>query len=104
MYMKTIERAHMPARLWERIKLPMGNYTAALKLIDKELEYWPMFLKHKCKQRLTKMWQYLIRVKRLEREKRWGSRRTKATLRFDLDFCYGMEILRSSNWLRQCSN
>ncbi|XP_049851028.1 protein MAK16 homolog [Schistocerca gregaria] len=64
LYIKSIERAHKPAELWEKIYLS-NSYKQALALIDKHLQYWPQKTVFKVKQRLTKMWQYLIRMRKL---------------------------------------
>lgn len=64
LYMKTAERAHMPAQLWERVKL-LKNYAKAMEQLDHHLQYWQTFLINKCKQRLTRLTQVAVTERRL---------------------------------------
>ena len=65
LYMKTIERSHTPKHLWEKIRLP-SDYMQALEIVSKHLEYFSKYLIHRNKQRLTKIHQMLIRMRKLK--------------------------------------
>eukprot|EP00441_Pelagodinium_beii_P036470 CAMPEP_0197652202 /NCGR_PEP_ID=MMETSP1338-20131121/34302_1 /TAXON_ID=43686 ORGANISM="Pelagodinium beii, Strain RCC1491" /NCGR_SAMPLE_ID=MMETSP1338 /ASSEMBLY_ACC=CAM_ASM_000754 /LENGTH=278 /DNA_ID=CAMNT_0043227017 /DNA_START=41 /DNA_END=877 /DNA_ORIENTATION=+ len=105
LYMKTVERAHSPKNLWERVKLSR-NYLQALEQINKHLEYWPEAAINRCKQRLTKMRQMLIRMRKLsmkegtrivpikkKTERREAGRELKAETAAKVDLAIERELL-----------
>jgi len=64
LYIKTVERAHLPRDLWEKVKLD-ANFGEALRQIEENLEYWPQHMINRCKQRYTRIRQTLIRMRKL---------------------------------------
>lgn len=63
LHIKTIERAHTPANLWEKIELP-SEISGALKVINENLAFWPKRFVNKVKERLVRLHQYLIRYRK----------------------------------------
>merc|ERR1712190_681637 len=105
LYMKTVERAHSPKNLWEKVKLSR-NFLQALEQISKHLEYWPDHVINRCKQRLTKIRQMLIRMRKLalrdgtrlvpikkKTERREQTRELKAEAAAKVDLAIERELL-----------
>lgn len=105
LYMKTVERAHSPKNMWEKVKLSR-NYLQALEQITKNMEYWPEHQINRCKQRLTKMRQMLIRMRKLsmkegvrlvpikkKTERRERTRELKAEVAAKVDLAIEKELL-----------
>ncbi|KAK7198740.1 mak-16-like RNA binding protein [Novymonas esmeraldas] len=64
LYVKTAERAHLPRRQWEKVKLDV-SFPKALAQIDEELQWWDQKLVIKVKARLLRLKQYLMRKRKM---------------------------------------
>uniref|UniRef100_A0A6G1SMZ1 Protein MAK16 homolog n=1 Tax=Aceria tosichella TaxID=561515 RepID=A0A6G1SMZ1_9ACAR len=103
---KVVERAAFPHKLWEKIRLT-GNYEEALQQIDTLLPYWNPKQVHRCKQRYTKIYQYLERTRKMatkmrakklitlprKMERREKAREKKAMIAAKIENSIEMEIM-----------
>ncbi|EPY35429.1 protein MAK16 [Angomonas deanei] len=67
LYIKTAERAHLPRRQWEKVKLD-SSFPKALEQIDEQLQWWDQKMVIKIKARLLRLKQYLMRKRKMMME------------------------------------
>lgn len=67
LYIKTAERAHLPRRMWEKVKLDAA-FPKALATIDENLQWWDRRMVHKIKARMLRLKQYLMRKRQAMEE------------------------------------
>jgi len=79
LYLKTAERQHLPSQLWEIIQLDK-NLEKAMAQIDDHLEYFPPYIRNKNKQRLLRITQYLIRMRKIKLKPEVKRQRINRTL------------------------
>jgi protein MAK16 len=81
LYMKVVERSHFPNRLWEKVKLSR-NMTQAVTQISDNLIHWSEYIRQKCKARLIRIHQYLIRMRKMKLQARLVTGPFNMCLRF----------------------
>jgi len=64
LFIKTAERAHSPKNMWEKIKLKK-NLQEAFEQIQTQLQYWPDHRINRCKARLIKLHQMIMRQRKM---------------------------------------
>lgn len=67
LFVKEPERCNMPKNMYEKIKLS-SVYEEALNEIEENLQFWDKEVIHKCKQRATKLVEYLERLQLAKEE------------------------------------
>lgn len=64
--LKTVERAHTPKRLWEKVKLPV-DFQAAIAAIEASMvNVYSEVMINRCKMRFTRIRQTLIQARKLQ--------------------------------------
>lgn len=105
--LKTIERAHLPRMMWERIELS-SNYQKALEQITIKMKnVYKDHQIHRCKQRFTRLRQTLTRMRQMQlepeknlvaikkkTERREEARERKAQIAAKLDVSIEQELLQ----------
>jgi len=106
MFIKTVERAHSPKNMWEKIKLKK-NLQEAFEQIHKNMEFWPEHMINRCKARLIKLQQMIMRQRKLvlkggpklvpikkKMERREATREEKAERAAKVDLAIEQELLQ----------
>ena len=103
LFVKEIERSHLPKRMWEKTVLST-NYEESIKQLDEKLEYFPELIIHRVKQRLTKLLELKKRELTMKKlnltgvkkkiERRESRREQKALKQVDLEKLVEKELLQ----------